>query len=48
MATYGAGFTLTNLRQSTALLKCPERCVHIGDRESDIYELYCLASELNT
>lgn len=37
-----------NLRQSTALLKCPERCVHIGDRESDIYELYCLASELNT
>ncbi|WP_213992174.1 hypothetical protein [Sodalis sp. dw_96] len=22
--------------------------MHIGDRESDIYELYCLASELNT
>lgn len=39
---------LKNLRQSTALLQCPERCVHIGDRESDIYELYCLASELNT
>jgi len=39
---------LENLRQSTALLQCPERCVHIGDRESDIYELYCLASELNT
>lgn len=39
---------LENLRQSTVLLQCPERCVHIGDRESDIYELYCLASELNT
>lgn len=39
---------LENLRQSTELLQCPERCVHIGDRESDIYELYCLASELNT
>lgn len=39
---------LDNLRQSTALLQCPERCVHIGDRESDIYELYCLASELHT
>ncbi|MDQ9129665.1 IS4 family transposase, partial [Serratia fonticola] len=39
---------LENLRQSTALLQCPERCVHIGDRESDIYELYCLASELHT
>lgn len=39
---------LENLRQSTALLQCPERCVHVGDRESDIYELYCLASELST
>lgn len=39
---------LENLRQSTDLLQCPDRCVHIGDRESDIYELYCLASELNT
>ena len=26
----------------------PERCVHIGDRESDIYELFCLAQELGT
>jgi hypothetical protein len=34
---------LENLRQSTELLQCPERCIHIGDRESDIYELYCLA-----
>jgi len=26
----------------------PERCVHIGHRESDIYELYCLAQDLWT
>jgi hypothetical protein len=37
---------LDNLRQSIALLGEPERCVHVGDRESDIYELYCLACEL--
>ena len=29
---------LENLKQSTTLLNDPERCVHIGDRESDIYE----------
>ena len=34
---------LENLRQSTALLHDPQRCVHIGDRESDIYELFCTA-----
>ena len=34
---------LENLRQSTALLQDPQRCVHIGDRESDIYELFCTA-----
>lgn len=28
--------SLGNLRQSTALLGNPARCVHIGDRESDI------------
>jgi hypothetical protein len=39
---------LDNLRQSVALLGQPERCVHVGDRESDIYELYCLARELGT
>ena len=39
---------LDNLRQSVTLLGQPERCVHIGDRESDIYELYCLAHELGT
>jgi hypothetical protein len=37
-----------NIRQSTALLNDPDRCVHIGDRESDIYELFCLAKELGT
>lgn len=33
---------------STALLNDPERCVHIGDRESDIYELFCRAEALGT
>lgn len=39
---------LENLKQSTELLQTPFRCVHIGDRESDIYELFCIAKELNT
>src|SRR6478609_5396026 len=39
---------LDNMRQSTLLLGAPERCVHVGDRESDIYELFCLARELGT
>jgi hypothetical protein len=39
---------LENLRQATELLGDPKRCVHIGDRESDIYELFCLAQDLNT
>jgi len=39
---------LDNLRQSVNLLGSPERCVHVGDRESDIYELYCLTQELGT
>ena len=39
---------LDNLAQSTELLGGPSRCVHIGDRESDIYELFCLAHELGT
>ena len=37
---------LENLRQSTLLFDDPGRCVHIGDRESDIYELFCTAQEL--
>src|SRR5215470_10817793 len=39
---------LENVRQSTALFSHPERCIHIGDRESDIYELFCAAQELDT
>ena len=39
---------LDNLKQSTALLGAPERCVHIGDRESDIYELFCTAHDTKT
>jgi hypothetical protein len=39
---------LENLRQSTARFEDPERCVHIGDREGDIYELFCVAQELGT
>jgi hypothetical protein len=39
---------LDNVRQSTELLGDPGRCVHIGDRESDIYELFCLAQEMGT
>jgi hypothetical protein len=38
---------LENLQQSTQLVN-PDRCIHIGDRESDIYELFCLASKENT
>ncbi len=37
---------LDNLRQSIALLGTPERYIHVGDRESDIYELFCLAEDL--
>lgn len=39
---------LENLAQSTRLLGEPSRCVHIGDRESDIYELFCAAQEAGT
>lgn len=39
---------LENLRQSTALISNPRDCVHIGDRESDIFELFSLADELGT
>ena len=38
---------LENLKQSTQLAN-PDRCIHIGDRESDIYELFCLAQEEQT
>lgn len=39
---------IDNLRQSTALLNDPARCVHIGDRGSDIYELFCEAHDAGT
>ena len=39
---------LDSLRQSVGLLGDPGRCVHVADRESDVYELFCLARELGT
>ncbi len=39
---------LENVRQSTANLGDAVRCVHIGDRESDIYELFCECESLDT
>jgi hypothetical protein len=39
---------LDNLKQSTERLDDPGRCLHIGDRESDIYELFCAAQEVGT
>jgi hypothetical protein len=39
---------LDNLRQATELLAEPAQCVHIGDRESDIYELFCTARQIGT
>lgn len=39
---------LENVQRSTALLGEPARCIHIGDRESDIYELFCTAQASGT
>src|SRR5438105_7828885 len=39
---------LENVRQATALFGEPSRCVHIGDRESNIYELFCTAQQAGT
>jgi len=39
---------LESLKHSTRLLKDPDRCVHIGDRESDIYKLFCTAQKVKT
>lgn len=39
---------LENVRQSTANLGDGNRCVHIGDRESDIYELFSECETLGT
>jgi len=37
---------LENVRQATANLGDAARCVHMGDRESDIYELFCECQSL--
>lgn len=39
---------LENARQSTEVLGDPSRIVHVGDRESDIYELFCECESLQT
>lgn len=39
---------LENVRNATELFGDPGRCIHIGDRESDIYELFCLARTMDT
>jgi len=39
---------LENVRQASRKLGEPERCVHIGDRESDIYELSCTTEQEKT
>ncbi len=32
-----------NLQQSTVRFSVPDHCIHVGDRESDIYELFRMA-----
>src|SRR5262245_46044944 len=39
---------LDNLKQATTRLGEPARCVHVGDREADIYELFCAADDAGT
>jgi hypothetical protein len=39
---------LDNMRGATALLGDPDRLVHIGDRENDIYEFFCAAQDEGT
>jgi hypothetical protein len=39
---------LQNMQQSSDLIAQPERCVHIGDRESDIYELFAQTADFKT
>lgn len=39
---------IDNLRRSSALLEDPGRCIHVADREGDIYELFCAAAEAGT
>jgi hypothetical protein len=39
---------LDNLLRATALCAQPRRGIHIVDRESDVYELFCAVQEVNT
>ena len=39
---------LAGLEAATGLLGTPGRLVHVGDREADIYELFCQAARLGT
>ena len=39
---------LENLRSSTELLAQPQRCVHVGDQQSDIFDLFDVAHQLGT
>jgi hypothetical protein len=39
---------LENVQRSTGLLAEPGRCIHVGDRESDIYELFGTAKDAGT
>ena len=39
---------LENLRQATSLMERPADCIHVADREGDIYELFSLAQELGS
>ena len=39
---------LENMRQSSMLLMRPERLIHVGDRENDIYEFFCEAQSVGT
>lgn len=39
---------LENLRSSTELLGHPQRAVHVGDQESDIFDLFGAAQQLGT
>lgn len=39
---------LENLRISTTRLRPAERCVHVGDQEGDIYDLFGVAQEMGT
>lgn len=39
---------IENLVQANSVLGTPDRCVHVGDRESDIYELFHKANEIRT